>query len=195
MPSAAKKYFCNTCLGLMTLSPVFMALYAHGCQVFNPVGVTHLYLQELSYYRPLSHLVIAVHHGARYCPLTEAAVTQLARQGLAAAQWEPLVSPTAPEGATSAAAAAVVTNDSTTAAGELAADLQQGLDLISPGGAHGPLAASSSRVAAMAAAARLRSVLHRLCCDSSSRMQGGGRPMGRRQTPLWMYINHLGWCR
>jgi hypothetical protein len=145
--------------------------------------------QELSYYRPLSHLVIAVHHGARYCPLTEDAVTSLARQGLAATQWEPLAS---------LGAESTVSPSDATAADDLAGELQQGLDLSSPGSrAQGSaaMAAGSKRVAAMAAAARLRSVLQRLCCGSGGRMQGGGRPMGRRQTPLWMYINHLGWCR
>jgi hypothetical protein len=136
--------------------------------------------------------VIAVHRGARYCPLTEDAVTSLARQGLAAAQWEPLASP---------GVESTVSPGDATAADDLAGQLQQGLDLSSQGDSSSraqgaaAMAAGSSRVAAMAAAARLRSVLQRLCCGSGSRMQGGGRPMGRRQTPLWMYINHLGWCR
>jgi len=150
-------------------------------------------LQELSYYRPLSHLVIGVHHGARYSPLTEAGVSNLARQGLAATQWEPLVAPD--QAGTSGDSPS--DTDTAAAVDSLAAGLQQGLDLqASSAQGAAALAAGSSRVAAMAAAARLRSVLQRLCCGSGVRMTGGARAsMGRRQTPLWMYINHLGWCR
>lgn len=133
--------------------------------------------------------MVAVHNGARYRPLTEDFITNLARQGLSAAHWEPLVSPgpesTVPPGDANTAAAAV----------DLAAEFQQGLSLHASSSAAA-MVAGSSRVAAMAAAARLRSVLQRLCCGSGGRGQGGGRPMmGRRQTTLWMYINHLGWCR
>lgn len=131
--------------------------------------------------------MVAVHNGARYRPLTEDFVTNLARQGLSAAHWEPLASP--------AAEPTVSPGDTAAAGDDLAAEFQQGLSLHGSSSAAA-MAPGSRRVAAMAAAARLRSVLQRLCCGSGGRGQGGGRPMmGRRQTTLWMYINHLGWCR
>jgi hypothetical protein len=52
-------------------------------------------------------------------------------------------------------------------------------------------AAAEGRVVAAAAAARLRSALQRLCGVGS---QGGRVGVGAKQ-PLWLYINHLGWCR
>ena len=41
-----------------------------------------------------------------------------------------------------------------------------------------------------AAAARLRAALQRLCGVGSQGLRGPG---GKQ--PLWLYINHLGWCR
>jgi hypothetical protein len=119
-----------------------------------------------------------VHQGSRYCPLTDTAVIELSQKGLPPAQWEPLVPPST--------ASTVSPGDAAAAGAAAAAD-----------GAQQSLAHSSNkRAAAMATAARLRSVLQRLCCGGGGgRMQGPGRAMGNRQSPMWLYINHLGWCR
>jgi hypothetical protein len=133
--------------------------------------------QELAYYRPLSHLAVEVHAGARYCPLTDTAVIDLAQKGLPPAQWEPLVPPSSES--------AVSPGDATAAAADGSSSSAQ----------QGMVHSSNKRAAAMASAARLRTVLQRLCCGGGGRMQGPGRAMGNRQSPMWLYINHLGWCR
>jgi hypothetical protein len=121
-----------------------------------------------------------VHAGQRYTPLTEEAIEGLAAAGLNPSHWSPLVNP-------SKAA------DSAAAGEDLAGDLCK-LGLGEDEGAGADACDSSSaegRVVAAAAAARLRSALQRLCGVGS---QGGRVGIGAKQ-PLWLYINHLGWCR
>jgi hypothetical protein len=155
-------------------------------------------LQELAFYRPLGQLIVSVHSGQRYTPLTEEAIDSLAAAGLPPSNWSPLVNPKSSSSAEGLA-------DSSSAEG-LAGDLcKLGLagagedDAAGNADACGGSSSSSSNaaaaegrvVAAAAAAVRLRSALQRLCGVGS---QGGRVGIGAKQ-PLWLYINHLGWCR
>ncbi|WIA24133.1 hypothetical protein OEZ85_013728 [Tetradesmus obliquus] len=140
--------------------------------------------QELAFYRPLGQLIGSVHAGQRYCPLTEEAMQSLAAAGASPAHWNPL---TPSQGLGSDAAAAE----------GLAGDLcKLGLDPEAAGadacgGGSSSSSAAEGRVVAAAAAARLRAALQRLCGVGSA---GGRVAIGAKQ-PLWLYINHLGWCR
>ncbi|WIA44621.1 hypothetical protein OEZ86_007339 [Tetradesmus obliquus] len=139
--------------------------------------------QELAFYRPLGQLIGSVHAGQRFCPLTEEAMQSLAAAGASPAHWNPL---TPSQGLGSDAAAAE----------GLAGDLcKLGLDPEAAGadacgGGSSSSSAAEGRVVAAAAAARLRAALQRLCGVGSA---SGRVAIGAKQ-PLWLYINHLGWC-
>jgi hypothetical protein len=161
-------------------------------------------LQELSFYRSLGVLVKAVHEGAIYCPLTDTHISSISDTGgLTASSWSPLITPRLKLDSTSGAAGGRGSLATSMSSLSLAPGTATAAD--SGGGGGGVLLLpgsgtdsssggdGSGRAAAAAAAARLRSALQRLC--------GAGGP-GRgwvggvnAKPPLWLYINHLGWCR
>jgi len=48
------------------------------------------YSQDLSYYRTLSELLLSVHTGSHYTPLSEDILAALKQQGVTGRQWQPL---------------------------------------------------------------------------------------------------------
>lgn len=130
-----------------------------------------IHTQELSFYRTLGSLLQAVQEGASYRPLTDGDLSMAGSAGLTSTpDWSPLA--TQPHSRGAGTVPGLPLSD--------AAD-----EAISSSSGD-----SSSRVVAAAAAARLRSALQRLCSVGSS-----GRMAGAGKQPLWLYINHLGWCR
>jgi hypothetical protein len=133
---------------------------------------------------------VAVHAASRYTPLTEDAINAITANGLTPSQWSPLVA--SDKGSAPANSAEGLAGDLCKlglGGAEGSAGAGAGADADACGSSSS--AAAEGRVVAAAAAARLRSALQRLCGVGS---QGGRVGTGSKQ-PLWLYINHLGWCR
>eukprot|EP00775_Hariotina_reticulata_P007291 gene7291-7504_t len=151
--------------------------------------------QELSFYRSLGQLIQAVHEGASYCPLTDGHITSMSDTGLTASNWSPLVPRRRQLGGGSAGGDRIAASMSGLS---LAAGTEAAVDAGTGGGgminsAEGPPGEGNGRAAAAAAAARLRSALQRLCGAGGPGRAGLGAVNAK--PPLWLYINHLGWCR
>jgi hypothetical protein len=131
---------------------------------------------------------VSVHAGSRYTPLTEEAIDTIAANSLTPSHWSPLVA--ANKGlAAPADSAQGLAGDLGLGKLGLGDAEEAGADACSS--SYTAAAAAEGHVVAAAAAARLRSALQRLCGVGS---QGGRVGVGAKQ-PLWLYINHLGWCR
>jgi hypothetical protein len=209
-------------------------------------------LQELGFYRRIDQVLQAVHAGATYRPLTQAAVDNLAHQGQAPAQWQPLVpAGSTADGVTSDTAAASdgiaagsngVTSDTAAANGgsngaqaaAVAADavLQAALQSLCGWSISSSAAAAADEPPATAADAdaaggtvnsdsptllRASSASCQLLLSAADADAAGSPVTGSTGVapaavlngdgsngdgsssngtdPVWLYINHLGWCR
>eukprot|EP00877_Chromochloris_zofingiensis_P010870 jgi/Chrzof1/6036/Cz17g03070.t1 len=145
--------------------------------------------QDLAYYRPLGRLAVAIHEGGSYCPLNESHLLQQEDGSLGAFNWTPVVA----RGVTSTSSNVTVL----AASGGLGSSgaLQAATGSSSVASLAGDLEASPAEGRRATADAQLRTALQRLFGGGVSRSfdpRGGG---GGARQPLWLYINHLGWCR